>query len=162
MKLDEMIFRLGSDSNRYRVQDVQLWQQRADVTPHTMHTCVCVLSSLLTRLVPVRVCVSACPASPPFARLQLERYFDLATGGSKQYVMHRLRVLARDGYLGRFRWEGGGSWKGNDWSTERPNDAMVSINSSIIHITRVEWSGVEWGGLVVLLAVVVVVVQPLC
>lgn len=61
-------------------------------------------------------------------RTELNAFFELRRGGDKGYIMHRLRLLCSDGYLGHFQWDGGGKWNGQKWSPERPSDALLLLH----------------------------------
>ena len=117
MRLDEMIHRLSQETGRYLVRtpdgnQVQLWKQRTEVWPHHLTT--------------PRSCSAHLTTSPPSP--QLNAFFELRRGGDKGYIMHRLRLLCSDGYLGHFQWDGGGKWNGQKWSPERPSDALLLLH----------------------------------
>lgn len=44
------------------------------------------------------------------------------------YVISRLFTLSEDGFMGKYRWNRGGSWKGKEWTPEFPTDAQVAMN----------------------------------
>ncbi|KDO31107.1 hypothetical protein SPRG_04246 [Saprolegnia parasitica CBS 223.65] len=58
------------------------------------------------------------------------KYFDVKEEYSKAYCIQRLRTLAEDGFLGQYRWDSGGAWKGKAWTKEAnlPTDAELIMN----------------------------------
>ncbi|OQS03829.1 hypothetical protein THRCLA_03878, partial [Thraustotheca clavata] len=58
------------------------------------------------------------------------KYFDVKEEYNKAYCIQRLKTLAEDGFLGQYRWDSGGSWKGKPWSKEAnlPTDAELIMN----------------------------------
>ncbi|OQR81266.1 hypothetical protein ACHHYP_16616 [Achlya hypogyna] len=58
------------------------------------------------------------------------KYFDVKEEYSKAYCIQRLKTLAEDGFLGQYRWDSGGAWKGKPWSKDAnlPTDAELIMN----------------------------------
>jgi hypothetical protein len=66
------------------------------------------------------------PLNLLLAYQDLERV--LRVSGEPAYVLHRLRTLSDDGYLGSFRWDSGGRHHGKDWTPELPTDADIVMH----------------------------------
>lgn len=45
------------------------------------------------------------------------------------YVWSRIQTLAEDSYLGQARWDGGGFWKGKEWTKDLPSDSEIIMNA---------------------------------
>ena len=52
----------------------------------------------------------------------------LEVTASQDYLVHRLRELARGGAMSGFRWNGGGSFRGRAWSDKLPSDAEIAMH----------------------------------
>ena len=61
---------------------------------------------------------------------QLQRFLDVTQDRScKDYVLDRLRQLHEGGTLSGYEWNGGGKWKGRDWSQDSlPTDAHIILH----------------------------------
>ena len=62
------------------------------------------------------------------AQLQNLVPFLEATTASQDYLVHRLRELARGGAMSGYRWNGGGSFRGREWSEKLPSDAEIAMH----------------------------------
>ncbi|RHZ10888.1 hypothetical protein DYB26_012565 [Aphanomyces astaci] len=60
----------------------------------------------------------------------LIKYFDVKEDYSTAYAIHRLQTLGEDGFLGPYRWDSGGKWKGKPWTKDAmlPSDAELIMN----------------------------------
>ncbi len=47
---------------------------------------------------------------------------------SKEYLIQRIIELSDGPYLQRFIWNGGGKWRGKEWTPELPTDAQILIH----------------------------------
>ncbi|ETW05861.1 hypothetical protein H310_03519 [Aphanomyces invadans] len=60
----------------------------------------------------------------------LMKYFDVKEEYSSAYAIQRLQTLGEDGFLGPYRWDSGGKWKGKPWTKDSmlPSDAELIMN----------------------------------
>lgn len=58
-------------------------------------------------------------------RHRLEKYTKVLGATSREYLIQRIRELAKGSYMAEFKWNGGGLWKGKEWSQEFPTDAQI-------------------------------------
>ncbi|KAH9101884.1 hypothetical protein AeMF1_021439 [Aphanomyces euteiches] len=60
----------------------------------------------------------------------LMKYFDVKEEYNTTYAIERLQTLGEDGFLGPYRWDSGGKWKGKPWTKESmlPSDAELIMN----------------------------------
>jgi len=61
-------------------------------------------------------------------RQKLERYFEVLGSTSRQYLIDRIRVLAKGSYLTSFNWNGGGMWNKKPWTTEFLTDSQIVLH----------------------------------
>jgi hypothetical protein len=61
---------------------------------------------------------------------QLQKYLDVTQDRScKDYVLDRLRQLAAGKTLSAYEWNGGGKWRGKNWSSDSlPTDAQIILH----------------------------------
>lgn len=57
-----------------------------------------------------------------------ERFLSVRKPEHEAYVLSRIHTLSSDSYLGQARWDGGGFWKGKEWTTDLPSDSEVIMN----------------------------------
>ncbi|KAF0686122.1 Aste57867_22087 [Aphanomyces stellatus] len=94
------------------------------------------------RNVSMKMLLNMCRAEPVFASKTrpnvhllreyetLMKYFDVKEEYSTAYAIQRLQTLGEDGFLGPYRWDSGGKWKGKPWTKESllPSDAELIMN----------------------------------
>lgn len=59
------------------------------------------------------------PALVPFLELS----------GNQDYLVNRIKVLAKGGSMSEFKWNSGGSHNGKEWDTSLPTDTAVLLFS---------------------------------
>ncbi|ELT90600.1 hypothetical protein CAPTEDRAFT_228955 [Capitella teleta] len=52
----------------------------------------------------------------------------LEASTNQEYLVHRVKELARGGCMSSFKWNGGGSFKGKDWEEHLPSDAYIVMH----------------------------------
>lgn len=74
----------------------------------------------LRKLAQAPFLVSAIPTLPtlvPFLELS----------NNQEYLVKRIKMLAKGGCMSEFKWNGGGSHNGKEWDTSLPTDSAVSV-----------------------------------
>jgi len=61
-------------------------------------------------------------------RHRLERYVKVLGSSSREYIVQRIRELAQGSCLAAFRWDGGGTWKEKEWTSEMPTDSQIVVH----------------------------------
>jgi hypothetical protein len=62
-------------------------------------------------------------------REQLKAYLRVLGCTTPDYVAQRIRELAHGTCLGDYRWNGGGSWNGKQWTSDLPTDAQIVLHA---------------------------------
>eukprot|EP01097_Dermamoeba_algensis_P002126 TRINITY_DN1845_c0_g1_i2.p1 TRINITY_DN1845_c0_g1~~TRINITY_DN1845_c0_g1_i2.p1 ORF type:complete len:352 (+),score=76.72 TRINITY_DN1845_c0_g1_i2:784-1839(+) len=70
------------------------------------------------------------PAQKPdiIKRIKYDKYLNVIGSTSREYVIKRIQELAQGAYLSAFKWNGGGVWKGKEWTPELPTDSQILIH----------------------------------
>lgn len=55
---------------------------------------------------------------------------------NEEYLVKRIRELAKGGCMSDFKWNGGSSYNGKDWDYSLPTDSAVSIIFSFHHFIQ--------------------------
>ena len=80
---------------------------------------------------------------------QLQRCLDVTQDKAcKEYVLDRLRQLADGGTLASYEWNGGGKFKGRDWSADSlPTDAQVIFHLFVTRLNTLLYQQAEESGM---------------
>lgn len=52
---------------------------------------------------------------------------------NQEYLVKRIRELAKGGCMSEFKWNGGSSYNGRDWDDSLPTDCAVSIYYNFVY-----------------------------
>lgn len=52
----------------------------------------------------------------------------LELSNNQDYLVHRIKVLAKGGSMSEFKWNSGGSYNGKEWDSSLPTDSAVNIS----------------------------------
>ncbi len=79
----------------------------------------------------------------------LQRYLDVTQDRScKEYVLERLRQLADGGTLSSYEWNGGGKFKGREWSHDSlPTDAQVLLHLFVTKLNTLLYQQAKESGM---------------
>lgn len=53
-------------------------------------------------------------------------YLELSS--KQEYLVQRIKELAKGGYISAYRWNAGGTWKGRSWDQDLPTDSQIVMH----------------------------------